>query len=365
VERIARGVAWLGLVPVLAGVAATVGLGVVRGLPSWSVALAAAAIGALPIGGLWLLLGRGPWSLACAAWSWPAMLFVGLPAFFPGEVPGALGTGLAVFAAPLGKGAAAQASALGARLPVASEGKAPPPTAGLATEPCPPAPAAMSDDAAALPYEGSGHSLVVPVQLGPAEFPMLFDTGASLTTLSEISLRKLGLAIPRDAPTVTLHTANGERSAKIVLLDQAWVGGLPVEGVTIAACEECADLNSAGLLGLNVSGQFLVTVDTARKEVVFQARQGAADRIIDVAAWLNVNATARIFPDTRVEVEVRGTNESGRAVTEAEVGLHCGEDHFRAILRDVPAHGTATTSVSLPRGTRCDAYRVTLDHARW
>ena len=33
---------------------------------------------------------------------------------------------------------------------------------------------------------------------------------------------------------------------------------------------------NAGLLGLNVSGQFLVTVDTARKEVVFQARGFAA-----------------------------------------------------------------------------------------
>lgn len=364
-ERIARGLALVGLVPVLAGVAAMIGLGVVRGLPAWEVALAAAAIGALPIGGLWLLLGRQGWSLVVAAWGWPVALLLGLPAFFPGEVPGALGTGMAVFVAPLGKAAAARASALGSSLPVAIEGTLPPPSAAVATEPCQPAPTEVSQDAAALPYEGSGHSLVVPVQLGPAEFPMLFDTGASLTTLSERSLRKLGLAVPRDAPTVTLHTANGERTAKIVLLDEAWVGGLGVQGVTIAACEECADLDSAGLLGLNVSGQFLVTVDTARKEVIFQARDGAPDRIIDVAAWLRVSATARIFPDTRVEVEVRGTNDATREVAEAEVGLHCGENHFRAILRDVPARGTTSTSVSLPRGTRCDAYRVTLDHARW
>ena len=39
----------------------------------------------------------------------------------------------------------------------------------------------MAGDQVALPYEGQGHSLAIPVQFGDLELPMLFDTGATVS----------------------------------------------------------------------------------------------------------------------------------------------------------------------------------------
>ncbi|MBM4367671.1 MAG: retropepsin-like domain-containing protein [Deltaproteobacteria bacterium] len=354
-----------GLVPGVVALAALIGLGVVRGLPAFQVGLSAALLLVLPVGGLYLLFGRRELSLAAATWTWPLALLAGLPGYFPGEVNGAMASGFAVLAAAGGPEATRHAARLAESIPTGTEGASPPPAAEKALPDCTPVDLPLAEDQVALPYEGLGHSMTVPIQFGEHELPMLFDTGASVTTLGRASLREIGLAIPGDAPEITLRTANGERTARLVLVDRLWVGGFAVDGVTVGVCEECADDDTAGLLGLNVSGQFLVTVDTVRKEVLFQARRGRQDRVVDVAPWLKVRATARLFPDGRVEVEATGENSAPRAVSEAEVGIHCGADSFVARLANIAAGERGRATLSLPRGTECDEYRVTLESAYW
>lgn len=361
---------FVGVLPAGAAVGALIGLGVVRDLPALQVGLAAALVTVLPIAGLWSLLGRQAWALVLAQWVWSALLLAGLPGFFPGEIPGAIGTGFAVLAAPAGPELTARAARLGERLatPVvaAPQGELPAPAAEKALPDCIPGVAvAATGDQVALPYEGQGHSLAIPVQFGDVEIPMLFDTGASVTTLDSATLRRLGISVPADAPEITLRTANGERTSKLVMVPKVWVGGLPVEGVTVGVCEECADDRTKGLLGLNVSSQFLVTVDTARREVVFQARDSAQDRLIDVAPWLAIQATATIYPDTRVEVRVTAENAAPRTVREAQVGVMCGEERYAVKLADIGPGERGEKVASLPRGTDCEDYRVALDHARW
>ncbi len=354
-----------GLVPGVVALAALIGLGVVRGLPAFQVGLSAALLLVLPVGGLYLLLGRREASLVASTWAWPLLLLAGLPGYFPGEVNDAMASGFAVLAAAGGTEATRHAARLAESIPTGAEGESPPPAAEKALPDCAPVDVALAEDQVALPYEGLGHSMTVPIQFGEQELPMLFDTGASVTTLGRASLREIGLSIPSDAPEITLRTANGERKARLVLVDKLWVGGFPVHGVTVGVCEECADDDTAGLLGLNVSGQFLVTVDTVRKEVIFQARQGRQDRVVDVAPWLKVRATARLFPDGRVEVEATGENSAPRAVSEAEVGIHCGAESFVARLANIGPGERGRATLSLPRGTECDEYRVTLEKAYW
>ncbi len=358
-----------GCVPAAAAVAALTGLGVVRGLSAIHVGSAAALVTMLPVAGLWSLFGRSHGALAAALLVWPGLLLVGLPGYFPGEVPGAVGTGFSVFAAVGGRDAAARAARLGevvgGTVADAPTGEGPAAEAERVLPDCPPSPLPANSDQVALPYEGSGHSMAIPVQFGDVELPMLFDTGASVTTLGRASLRAIGVDVPPDAPEITLRTANGERKARLVLVPRVWVGGMLVEGVTVGICEECADERTAGLLGLNVSGQFLVTVDTRRKEVLFQARDDVGERLIDVAPWLRVEARATVWPDSRVEVEVHGESAAPRTIAEATVGIACGEDRFVARLRDIPPAGDATAAVSLPRGTDCAEYKVSLDGARW
>lgn len=357
----------LGLVPVGASLAAWVGLGVLRGLPTLEIVGLAVAFTALPIVGIWALLGRQPWGLAVGSFGWPAVVLLAIPGYFPGELGDALSTGLSVFASPAGRDAARSAAARGKALALAApytEGTTPAPIAAPAVKECPPA-LTLGDDQVALPFEGQGHSMIVPVQFGDTEFPMLFDTGASFTTLNQRSLDALGIRIPRDAPEVTLHTANGERKARLTMVPMVWVGGLPVEGVTIALCEECADERVNGLLGLNVSGQFLVTIDTGGQQVLFQARPGLPDRVSDVMPWLSTQATVTLFADGRGEAIATAENRGSRPVMGASVGVHCGEQHLAVNLGSIQPGETASAKARLPQDAACETYRVTLDHARW
>ena len=365
----------LGLVPVGACLATWVGLGVLRGLPGPEIVGLAVAITGIPIAGIWALGGQRLSGLVAGMWAWPALLLFAVPGYFPGELDPAMSTGLSLLASPAGAGAAratadkladkladrvAQLASAAPRL----DGVAPLPDAEVATRECPPA-MVLGDDQVALPYEGQGHSMIIPVQFGDSELPMLFDTGASFTTLDSRTLKALGLRVAADAPVVTLHTANGDRTARLVMAPTVWVGGLPVEGVTIALCEECADGRVRGLLGLNVSGQFLVTIDTAGQQVLFQPRAGKPDRVADVQPWLDTRATVTLFNDGRAEAEATATNRADRPVVDAVVGVHCGKEHRTIALGTIPAGETVSAKARLPRDAPCETYTVTLDRARW
>lgn len=359
-----------GLVPATMAFTAVVGLGVARSAPTLVLAASAVALLTVPIAGIWSLAGRGPAGGVFGLWAWSLGLLLSLPAFFPGEVQGAVADGFATLAALGGREAASTAARAGAMLasPVehAPVGRPPLAEATRAEVECPPAPVDLgAADQVALPYEGQGHSLVIPVQFETAELDMLFDTGATYTTLDRRSLARLGVEVPADAPRIEVRTANGPRTARLVLLPRLWVGGLLVEGVTVGICDECADERTVGLLGLNVSGQFLVTVDTARKEVIFQVRPGVADRVVDVSPWLDLSSTARLWADGRTEVQVDALNRSDRPIPEARVGVHCGDDHFVVRLRELAAGAGHVETASLPRDADCQTYRVTLDGARW
>jgi predicted aspartyl protease len=361
----------LGLVPVGACLATWVGLGVLRGLPGPEIVGLAVAITGIPIAGIWALGGQQLSGLVAGMWAWPALLLFAVPGYFPGELDPAMSTGLSLLASPAGAGAArATADKLADRVAqLASaaphvDGLAPLPDAVVAQRECPPA-MVLGDDQVALPYEGQGHSMIIPAQFGDSELPMLFDTGASFTTLDSRTLKSLGLRVAPDAPVVTLHTANGDRTARLVIAPTVWVGGLPVEGVTIALCEECADDRVRGLLGLNVSGQFLVTIDTAGQQVLFQPRAGKPDRVADVQPWLETRATVTLFNDGRAEAEATATNRSNRRVEDAVVGVHCGKEHRTIDLGAIPAGETVSVKARLPQDAACETYTVTLDHARW
>ena len=362
-----------------------VGLGFLRELPVGLVVCVAAAGLLLPVA-----LGRAALSerelgssLGLLLGPWLGLVLV--PAYFPGERPAALSAGAMVLLTPVGLDARGfPAHALDDLLPAPVEGRALPDEATPAIGPeAPPrlalpvpdevtslddVRADLPEEAVVLPYEGSARSLSVPVTLvaGEAELDvwMLFDTGATITTVDRATLRALGVRVPPDAPTLTVRTANGERESQVVLLDGVWIGGFLVEGVSVSVCDECADSKTTGLLGLNVSGGFLVTVDQAREELVLQPRSSAPDRSVDISPWLDIQAQASQWPDGRVEVEITVYNEGRRDIEAAEVQIDCGE-RFVATFAGIPADRGVESVVSLPRGAECDTYTVSLGKARW
>ena len=372
-----------GLLPTSVALAALVGLGVMReGFPP-VVSVGAVGVALLPAMGLAGLTRFKPTALAGALWLWASLLLIGLPTWFPGERAGAITTGFMWFGALGGAEGAALGAALGERAAdmLGEEvlaGTLPAPE--LAPEPVAEAPAprpeparaatarVMTEDQVVLPYEGKGRSLRVPVSFdsasGDAEFWMLFDTGATFTTLNEATLYELGLRIPRDAPEVTLQTAGGARTAKLVLLERIWLGGFPVEGVTVAVCEPCADSGVSGLLGLNVSGQFQVTLDHDQQEMVLKPRTGT-DRHLDIGEWLDISTRLASWTDGRMELTITATNQSEREIRDAEVAIQCPDQRFSFTLRRVKAEDVLEKKVSLPRHTSCPEYRVSLENAGW
>jgi hypothetical protein len=208
-----------------------------------------------------------------------------------------------------------------------------------------------------LTYDVSGTSMLVPVSFeGPGglrlELDMLFDTGATLTTLDRDALLRLGVPVPADAPTIQTRTAAGPRRAPVVQVDRLWIGDRAFEGVTVSLCDACAIGGAAGLLGMNVSGRFLITIDTVDHLLSLQPRADRRGETADVAPWLTLEYGLIDRAVGRSEAEVVVRNAAARAVSKVTVLLSCDLDLEITVL-DVPPAGRASRRETLPRGADC------------
>ncbi len=368
-----------GMGPLLAAMATVLGLGIVRLLPSWILAVSALALVVLPWLGIASFFRSRLTGLAVGSWVWPATLLGGIPLYLPQERADAFLTGMAHFAAPIPPEHQEKVISLSKTVATFLEterlaGTEPPPEATPEeTVTTLPSVKALPDaeDAVALPFEGTDNQRRVSVVLEGSEghtreVQMVFDTGASLTTVDRQTLALLRKSPEKDAPTLELHTANGMRRDPVVLLDRLWIGGMPVEGVTVAACDACAPEGTVGLLGLNVSGMFHVTLDPERQEIVLQPRGDLPNRLSDVAPWVGLSGTVHSWSDGRVEMEVEAKNRSMRPMARVTVSMDCGgSERFRTDLHQIDPGEQESTRVSLPRWTECDPGIFSLRSASW
>lgn len=364
----------LGLIPTLLALACVAGLVLRRGGSPAEGLITAGLLTVLPIAGLWALFGRRQFGLLLGLWGWPLLLLWGTPQLFPGERGSALAEGLGWLAAPLGESVARKAGTLGQALGTVlgdDPDWSPPSTAQPLPGSSPGRDSVPSEDGViVLPFESDVDAVRVRVTFdGPTyseELPLLFDTGATLTTLDRGALRSLGIEVGSDAPTARFQTANGEVESPLVLMDRLWLDEEnKVEGITVAVCDSCTRTGNAGLLGLNVTGLFLTTVDPELKVVTLSNGSGRGDRRLDVAHWLDIKATATSWPSGRVEVELELHNRSTRLVEEAVMEIACPGSGFSVSVSSIPPSATKTTRVELPRGSSCPSYQVFLRGARW
>lgn len=365
------------------------GAGMLRQGPALLVAAIALALVLLPSRALSQIGTKGSapsvFARGTAMFLWSLAVLICFPLYFPGEREGSLRLGFAAIepwtqghlnpdlAADLDEWLPA---VTGREIPEdAATERIPKPPPIAAKERRPAAPASIpapelpvADDEVVLPTEGRRGSLKIPVTLegrrGSEEVTMIFDTGATLTTLDRATLRKLGIRVPADAPRMQVHTAAGPRETQVVLLPKVWVGGFDVEGVSIAVCDPCANDEAVGLLGLNVSERFLVTVDGAREELVLSPRTGATNRGSDVAPWVDLEAQATRWPDGRTEVILEAENTSPRWIERLTVAIQCDQTRY-ADLRDIGPNQVGHVEVSIAAGTNCESFQVSIDSAVW
>lgn len=320
-------------------------------VPGLAVGFAAPPARRLPLAGIALI-------------AWSFALFSALPVYFPGERRDALMTGLALAGAGDPNGDDWHASL--------------PADPGLATREVnmaeavvdvekPPA-FEVDENALALPYEGEGRRMSVPVVFTQdgreLELTMMFDTGATYTTLSTDTLAQLGIVPGPNDPEIELHTANGVRQSRLVLLDEVWLGNLRVPNVAIATCDACESDTASGLLGLNVSGAFNLQIDADRQEVVFHPRE-RFDRKIDIKPFADLSASFTRFPGGRVEVSVTLENQSTRDITDVTAVVSCDAGSWRVGIGAVPAAEAVTITERLPRHTACASYQIAMQEALW
>jgi clan AA aspartic protease (TIGR02281 family) len=227
---------------------------------------------------------------------------------------------------------------------------------------------ALPQQTIALPYEGSGRRLSIPVAVGHGsiefEFDMMLDTGATYTTLPSRTLAMMGLRINDSTPSITLHTANGTREAKMVVIDKLWLGNMVVEGVTIAICDTCEGEDTVGLLGLNVSNAFNLTIDGDARELLLTPRT-KHDQRLDISPFTEIYATFSRYPNDEVRVTASLTNLSARNISTANIQVGCDDQQFVATIEDIPANETRETTQSLPNHTPCEPYIFKLTDAAW
>ena len=373
--------------PILLLLGTATGIGVLRGVPAGLAVLAGMALTLLPILGLSRLARRAPYIPVWATWLWCAIALANLPLYFPGERAEAAQAGLGRFGAFLGPAGADWMSSAGpavlrllAEDPKPAVPRAHPqeptnPESALGVrvlpleEPVAARPEARQEESVRLSYRGDERSLRIEVEIDGPEigerFSIVFDTGATFTTLDRASLEAIGIAVPPEAPRVTLQTANGTIEASLVLVDAVWLGESAVEWVTVAVCESCSNPPAVGLLGLNVAQRFHVALDHDRQTIDLRRNEYGDNRALDIRNWLQIRSEATESWDGSVSVKLTGFNASRQAIKSAVIDLDCSGAGFAIELGEIPPRGESSAEAELPRGTNCREQTLDLARAYW
>jgi len=227
-------------------------------------------------------------------------------------------------------------------------------------------------------FDPNGTGITIPATLrgpnGEKTVDYLFDTGATFTTITPALAAEIGVRVRPDAPTQSFNTAKGPAKAPMVYLDALTLGDVTIRGVLVAVCEECGSKRAEGLLGLNVTRNFVLEMDYQRQEMHLDPRnfQDAGNRAFDIRHILELRlaGTPEVFQGYitwSLEVE----NLSHRDVYDAvpRVDFTTDTTLFGSRIPHLPAKATAR---SLVRGRvfregehPVVEYSISLEQGRW
>ncbi len=215
-----------------------------------------------------------------------------------------------------------------------------------------------------VPFQKKGSGIVVPVTLlgprGAVPVKMLFDTGATLTTVDNATLTRLGLQLDPEAPSVLSHTANGQVRRVLAVIDGAHLMGARVDGgLAVSVCDPCAQGEVVGLLGLNFSKHFKVTVDHDGGEVLLAPKERPVLRTSDIHYFVKLEDASGLWHGDRLTVDLQLRNLAPRALRQVKVAaeIKSGEQlaTVAGVVAAVPARGRVPLTIkgSSPiKGTR-------------
>ena len=124
-----------------------------------------------------------------------------------------------------------------------------------------------------IPMEPMGNMLMLDVELWSKKvnrfrnMMVVFDTGASVTTISKDILYQLGYDVS-NCEKARITTASGIAYVDVVKLEKLKLGTLTLENVEVYAHTFPEESFSLGVIGLNVISKYRVTLDFKERKIV-------------------------------------------------------------------------------------------------
>jgi|GEM_PF-3446170 hypothetical protein len=223
-----------------------------------------------------------------------------------------------------------------------------------------------------LAFERRGSAIIVPVQLGNGrdtiDVKMIFDTGATLTTIDSATMESLGLVTADSTPTISVHTANGKATRQILTVDEISIGAARVRGgLTVALCEPCAQGDVVGLLGLNYSRHFRVILDTDAGKLKLKRKLPSPGHLADIRPFISFKDINGIRRGKKLEVSLTLENKSDRALEEAVVAVIWEKKRYYQNAGFISPNTSKDVSIKakLDDSRKGTAFKVELHQARW
>jgi aspartyl protease family protein len=116
-----------------------------------------------------------------------------------------------------------------------------------------------ADGKAVTVVRGAGGHFRLPTEVNGVSLPMLFDTGASVVTLTHEDAARAGIPVDRLNYSVTVYTANGVATAARVQLESVAVGSIERRRIeALVAREGTLDGSLMGMSFLETLSEFAV-----------------------------------------------------------------------------------------------------------
>ncbi|MBU1241469.1 retroviral-like aspartic protease family protein [Myxococcota bacterium] len=145
-----------------------------------------------------------------------------------------------------------------------------------------------------IPYWFEEGSIIVKATVASpgrsVDVRFILDTGASVTTISSALASSLGLAPGPGGASVEVQTASGVTRYPLVTLDRITLGGgYTVGPLTAAICDPCSSKNTQGLLGLNFTSHFHLSINSKEAVVKLKKRSGWIDQREEIEPFVVVS----------------------------------------------------------------------------
>ncbi|MFT4628909.1 MAG: putative aspartyl protease [Arenicella sp.] len=125
-----------------------------------------------------------------------------------------------------------------------------------------------------IPLVHAGNSLLVDVAINSTSMRLLLDTGASITSLTSDTIRRLGLT--PTGRSISLSTANGLTQSPLHSADRLNLGPLRLSNLLVAEVDFGRTGRVQGLLGTDVlkqlSREYSYLIDDQQKALIFRKR---------------------------------------------------------------------------------------------